>query len=138
MSMAEEYIANKTKNEIAASEDNIPPHEPKIYESGYFFLSQQISALKDSMDAKFDRLDSKFVEVHKEIKDLSNTMDARFEAARKESDARFEAARKESDAKFDKINSKFDAIHREISGLQRWAFALIATVIIGFAAIYFK
>jgi len=62
---------------------------------GYFLLAQQISALRDNMDLKF------------------------------------ESARKENDA-------KFSAIHDEINNLQRWAFGLIVTVIVGFIAIYFK
>jgi hypothetical protein len=102
MSMAEKEIVNRTKNEIAAGGDNIPPQEPKIYESGYFFLSQQINDLRDRMDAKFDKVDEKF-----------------------------DSMRKETDARFDKLNDKFDY-------LQRWPFALIVTVVLGFVAIYFK
>jgi len=116
MSMAEKEIMNKTKNEIAASEDNIPPHEPKIYESGYFYLSQQINDLRDRMDAKFDKVDEKFSKI-----------DEKFDKV----DEKFDSMRKEIDARFDKLNDKFDY-------LQRWTFALIITVVLAFAAIYFK
>lgn len=106
MSMAEKEIVNKTKNEIAASEDNIPPHEPKIYESGYFYLSQQINDLRDRMDVK--------------INDLRDRMDVKFDKV----DEKFDSMRKE-------FNDKFDSS-------RRWTFALIITVVLAFAAIYFK
>ena len=50
--MPEEY-RNKT-NEIAVSSDN--SHDPKIHESAYFLLSQQIVSLRDSMDTKIENL----------------------------------------------------------------------------------
>ncbi len=103
------------------------PAEPKIYASGYFYLSQQINDLRDRMDAKFDRVDTKFEVVHGEIKALSDKTDAKFESMRKEMDSRF-----------DKVDEKFDDIHKEIIGIQKWAFGLIVTVIIGFIAVYFK
>lgn len=139
------------------------PAEPKIYASGYFYLSQQINDLRDRMDAKFDRVDTKFEVVHGEIKDLSDKTNTRFESLKKEidsrfdkvdtkfevvhgeikalsdkTDAKFESMRKEMDSRFDKVDEKFDDIHKEIIGIQKWAFGLIVTVIIGFIAVYFK
>lgn len=147
MSVAEKEIAGgngeQRQNET---------HEPKIYESGYFYLSQQINDVRDRMDAKFDRVDAKFEAVRKEIKDLSDKTDARFDTVHKEIkdlsdktdsgfdrvDIRLESIRKETDARFDRVDEKFNDIHKEISGLQKWAFGLIVTVVLGFIAIYFK
>ncbi len=98
-----------SEKEIAAGNDEQRPNEthepkiePKIFESGYFYLSQQINDLRDRMDAKFDRVDAKFEAVHKEIKDLSD----------------------KTDAKFEKIEDKFDA-------LNKWAVGSVIAVLIG-------
>lgn len=134
MSMAEKDIVNRAKDEMAASGDNIPPQEPRIYESGYFFLSQQINDLRDRMDAKFDKVDTKFDSMRKEIDARFDKVDAKFDVVYKE----IKALSDKTDARFDKVDDKFDGIHREISGLQKWAFALIVTVVLGFVAVYFK
>ncbi|MDD4569781.1 MAG: hypothetical protein PHE70_06610 [Tepidanaerobacteraceae bacterium] len=131
MSMAEKEITSKTEIEIAASGDNIPPQEPKIYESGYFYLSQQINDLRDRMDAKFDRVDARFESmkrdtdarfeaVHKEIKDLSDKTDARFDKV----DAKLESMRKETDARFDGIEDKVD-------NLNKWTVGSVIAVMVG-------
>lgn len=130
-----------SEKEIAAGNDEQRPnetHEPKIYESGYFYLSQQINDLRDRTDAKFDRVDIKFESMKKEIDARFDRVDAKFDAVHKEikdlsdkTDARFEAARRETDARFDKLDDK-------INVLQRWAFGIIVTVVLAFVAIYFK
>lgn len=144
MSMAEKEIA--AGNDEQRSNET---REPKIYETGYFLLSQQINSLRDSVDAKFEttrkeikelaeKTDMKFDTVYKDIKALSDKTDARFDRfdakfaeVHKEikdlsdkTDARFEAARKEADARFDKLNDKVD-------GLQRWAIGSVIAVIVG-------
>ncbi|WP_213973699.1 hypothetical protein [Tepidanaerobacter acetatoxydans] len=137
MSMSEKEIA-AGNDEQRPNETHEPKIEPKIFESGYFYLSQQINDLRDRMDAKFDRVDAKFESmkkemdsrfdkvdakfeaVHKEIKDLSDKTDARFDRV----DAKFEANRKETDARFDKIEDKFDA-------LNKWAVGSVIAVLVG-------
>jgi len=114
----------KTRKEIATTNDDQPRDEPRVYESGYFLLSQQITSLRDSMDSKFEaarkETDFKFSEVKREIKELSDKTDVRFAKA----DEKFAEVRKEikelsdkTDARFAKADEKFDEIRKEIKNL---------------------
>lgn len=124
MSMAEKEITNKTKSEIAASEDNnISPREPKIFESGYFYLSQQINDLRDRMDAKFDKIDEKFSKIDEKF----DKVDAKFDSMRKETDARFDKI----DARFEKINEKLDKFSDKIDSSRKWAIGSVIAVLVG-------
>jgi uncharacterized protein YdcH (DUF465 family) len=133
----------KTRKEMATTNDDKPRDEPRVYESGYFLLSQQITSLRDSMDSKFEtarkETEFKFSEVRKEIKELSVKTDARFakvddklDEIRKEikeladrTDARFNELIHRHDEKFGKIDTKLDEVRKEINGLQRWMIASI-------------
>lgn len=77
----------------------------------------------DKVDERFDKVDERFGEVRTEIKTFSDKTDSRFDRI---------------DTKFDDVYGEIREIRKEISGIQRWAFALIVTVILGFVAIYFK
>jgi len=114
----------KTRKEMATTNDDKPRDEPRVYESGYFLLSQQITSLRDSMDSKFEaarkETEFKFSEVRKEIKELSDKTDARFAKV----DQKFDEVRKEikelsdkTDARFAKVDDKFDEIRKEIKEL---------------------
>ncbi len=114
----------KTRKEIATTNDDQPRDEPRVYESGYFLLSQQITSLRDSMDSKFEAArkesDFKFSEVKREIKELSDKTDVRFAKV----DEKFAEVRKEikelsdkTDARFAKADEKFDEIRKEIKNL---------------------
>ncbi|WP_213974966.1 hypothetical protein [Tepidanaerobacter acetatoxydans] len=122
MSMAEKEIA--AGNDEQRSNET---HEPKIFESGYFYLSQQINDLRDRMDAKFDRVDAKFEAnrketdakfeaVYKEIKDLSDKTDARFDKV---------------DERFDKVDERFEKIEDKFDALNKWAVGSVIAVLIG-------
>lgn len=104
MSMAE-------KKTVAGSDKQRPneTQEPKIYESGYFYLSHQINGLRDRMDAKFDRVDAKFEVFNREIKDLSNKTDARF----------------------DKVDARFDSIENKVDNFNKWAIGSVIAVPVG-------
>lgn len=115
MSMAEKEIA--AGNDEQRSNET---HEPKIFESGYFYLSQQINDLRDRMDAKFDRVDAKF------------------EANRKETDAKFDMVHKEikdlsdkTDARFDKVDARFDRIEDKVDNSNKWAIGSVIAVLVG-------
>ncbi|MGI6484843.1 MAG: hypothetical protein GX759_00740 [Thermoanaerobacterales bacterium] len=126
---------DKAKSEVASGKDEDNRAEPKVYESGYFLLSQQINSLRDSMDSKFEYMrketDTKFSDLRKEMDLKFNKVDERFDKA---------------DLKFNKVDEKFDGVNKEIKDinkeikdirkeigyLQRWSVALIITVILGF------
>lgn len=112
---------DKAKREVASGKDEDNQTEPKVYESGYFLLSQQINSLRDSMDSKFESMRK---ENDMKLSELRKEMDVKFD----EVDERFNKI----DAKFDEVYKEIKDVRKEISGLQRWSFALIITVILGF------
>jgi gas vesicle protein len=89
--------------------------------------SANINALSDKINVKFD-------EVNKDIKNLSDKTDTKFNAL----DLKINALSDKTDTRFDKVDLDIKETRKEINGLQRWAFALIITVIIGFVTIYLK
>ncbi len=112
-------------------------------------ISKENKNLSDKTDAKFetlsnktsaninalsDKTDLKLNEVNRDIKNLSDKTDAKFNAL----DLKINALSDKTDAGFDKVDLEVKEIRKEINGLQRWAFALIITVIIGFVTIYLK
>lgn len=134
----------RVKEEIASSNDN-QNKEQKITDIGYLYLSQQINNLMQMLNEFRNnteiRFDNQRQEFKNEIKALSDKTDARFAEMRKETNARFNGV----DKKFDRVDTKFDNVYseikevrKEISSLQRWSFAILISVVLGFVAIYFK
>lgn len=126
---------DKAKREVASGKDEDNQTEPKVYESGYFLLSQQINSLRDSMDSKFESMrkenDMKLSELRKEMDVKFDKVDERFNKI----DVKFDKVDQrfvKIDAKFDEVYKEIEDVRKEISGLQRWSFALIITVILGF------
>ncbi|GAQ24539.1 hypothetical protein TSYNT_5386 [Tepidanaerobacter syntrophicus] len=114
------------------------PVEPKIYESGYFYLSQQINDLRNHMDAKFDRLDAKFESMKKEMDSRFDKVDAKFDMVHKEIkdlsdkiDAKFEAVHKEIKDLSGKTDARFDRIEDKVDNSNKWAIGSVIAVLIG-------
>ncbi|WP_213951557.1 hypothetical protein [Tepidanaerobacter syntrophicus] len=114
------------------------PVEPKIYESGYFYLSQQINDLRNHMDAKFDRVDAKFESMKKEMDSRFDKVDAKFDMVHKEikdlsdkTDAKFEAVHKEIKDLSGKTDARFDRIEDKVDNSNKWAIGSAIAVLIG-------
>ncbi|WP_213950750.1 hypothetical protein [Tepidanaerobacter syntrophicus] len=125
MDMAEKEInAGGTGND---GQNTKGPVEPKIYESGYFYLSQQINDLRDRMDAKFDRVDAKFESMKKEMDSRFDKVDAKFEAVHKE----IKDLSDKTDLRFEKMDEKFEKIEDKFDALNKWAVGSVIAVLIG-------
>jgi hypothetical protein len=103
--------------EVAAGMDE--PKEPKITEMGYFYLSQQ-----------FINITQNIVDIRKEISDLRNNIDIRFDNQRKETiDLRKEIDQKISDLRAEIKEDNRD-LKQEIGNLRIWSIGTIVTIIL--------
>ncbi|WP_422445653.1 hypothetical protein [Thermoanaerobacterium sp. DL9XJH110] len=103
--------------EVAAGMDE--PKEPKITEMGYFYLSQQ-----------FINITQNIADIRKEISDLRNNIDIRFDNQRKETiDLRKEIDQKISDLRAEIKEDNRD-LKQEIGNLRIWSIGTIVTIIL--------
>lgn len=131
-----------TKKELAVGNDEDRRAEPKIYETGYFLISQQIVSFKDSIDNKLDAIrkdiDVKFSDARKETDAKLTEIRKEVSDARQETDAKLSEIRRETDTRLSEVRKEISDVREGINVLQRWAFGIIVTVVLGFVAVYFK
>ena len=113
-------------------------------------LKSEIKALSDKTDARFEaqaksfnqRFETQAKIVNEKFESLEKSIDEKFDKVDMKFD-KIDAKFDKIDERFEKIDEKFDEMHRklkiETNGLQRWAFGLLITIILGFVGtILFK
>jgi len=94
------------KEELPREGIPVPLYFDRYVASELRALGQQIVALKDSMDERFDRVDNRFTQVDRRINELKESMEGRFVQV----DRRVDELKESVDKRFDKVDKRFDKL----------------------------
>jgi len=117
------------KEELPREGIPVPLYFDRYVASELRALGQQIVALKESMDERFDRVDNRFTQVDRRIDELKESMEGRFVQV----DKRIDEFKESVDKRFDKVDKRFDkydANTKWVIGLSLFANGCVLALII--------
>jgi len=109
------------KEILTASAGTEPDSFKSIVETRFDSVDTQFDSLKESMDARFDSIDTRFDSIDTQFDSLKESLDARFDSidTRFDSiDTQFDSLKESMDARFDSIDTQFDCLEAKLDSLQ--------------------